>query len=241
MSSGGPSHGERWDNYWRELATTAREVLWDIDPGEDVGHELELYAGELDRDLPLVDLGCGHGRQTRFLADHFARVIGVDISAEAIRGARQIHAADNVEYRVLDAAVPAAGRALHREIGDANVHVHGLFHQLPRADRSAVAETLAVLVGERGGAFVVELGAAAEPVFAALMARGGPLPAKLARIFEQGIVPGGLAAGELAELVAPFGLRPRKHGALLLGSTLAVPEGGFFTVPGEYWLLGRDA
>lgn len=235
------SHREKWDNYWRDLSTTVREVLWDIDPTEDVARELPLYADLLDRSLPLVDLGCGHGRQTRYLAGHFKRVIGVDLSGEAIHGARQLHAAPNVEYRILDAAVPAEARALHDAIGDANVHVHGVFHQLPPADRSATAQTVATLAGERGRVFVVELGAAADEMFASLMARGGPPPPKVARVFESGIVPGGLRDGELAELLAPFGLRVLKRGTLQLSSTMQFPDGRTFTVPGEYWLFTRDA
>ena len=37
----------------------------------------------------VLDIGCGNGRQTRFLARHFQKVVGVDISAAAVELARR--------------------------------------------------------------------------------------------------------------------------------------------------------
>lgn len=50
----------------------------------------------------LLEIGCGLGRMTRHLAPRFARVTGVDISAEMIRRARELNAhVPNAEFRVV--------------------------------------------------------------------------------------------------------------------------------------------
>src|SRR5688572_30905432 len=42
-----------------------------------------------DLSVPIVDLGCGNGRQSRYLARYFDQVIGADVSPSAIELARQ--------------------------------------------------------------------------------------------------------------------------------------------------------
>ena len=52
----------------------------------------------LQRDLAL-DFGCGAGRLSRALANHFDKVIGVDVSASMIAAARQLNAdVPNIEF-----------------------------------------------------------------------------------------------------------------------------------------------
>jgi len=55
----------------------------------------------LVRDLPVADLGCGNGRQTMFLGQHFTTVIGTDISPAAIeqaRAARTLRTSDSASW-----------------------------------------------------------------------------------------------------------------------------------------------
>src|SRR3989338_4965384 len=50
--------------------------------------------------LNILDLGCGTGRLSRYLASKGAHVIGVDFSSESISLAQQIKSPFNVEYDV---------------------------------------------------------------------------------------------------------------------------------------------
>jgi 2-polyprenyl-3-methyl-5-hydroxy-6-metoxy-1,4-benzoquinol methylase len=91
-------------------------AFWDSMPDQAVKRELPLFRDAFDLQLPLIDVGCGNGTQTRGLADAFARVIGVDVSEEALRGACVHHAAANVEYRALDLLDEPARQCWGREI-----------------------------------------------------------------------------------------------------------------------------
>jgi SAM-dependent methyltransferase len=113
-----------WDRFWASIQRTGAdgEVIWDAASTEELdrvrAHALEHMA----RDLPIVDIGCGNGRFSRLLAGSFPKVLGIDISAHAVRRAEEESGeADNVTYRVLDASAAGAGQRLFEELGEANV------------------------------------------------------------------------------------------------------------------------
>ncbi|WP_030040777.1 class I SAM-dependent methyltransferase, partial [Streptomyces resistomycificus] len=81
---------EAWEGFWREAPAEQGAVFWDAEPILTAGAHLALFEPQLaEHGLPLVDLGCGNGTQTRFLADRFPRVLGVDLSAAALDHARR--------------------------------------------------------------------------------------------------------------------------------------------------------
>ncbi len=77
-----------WEEYWRDAPTEPGGVLWDAPPQHTAGLHLPLFQGEFDPELPVLDVGCGNGTQSRYLARHFDRVIGVDLSHAAVARAR---------------------------------------------------------------------------------------------------------------------------------------------------------
>jgi SAM-dependent methyltransferase len=141
-----------------------------------------------DPQLPLIDLGCGNGTQTRFLANHFAKVIGTEISPAAVQIARTKHAAPNASYRVLDVLRPDDAQALHEEIGDANVYVRAVLHQLSPSDHATAIQSIERLLGAKGILYLIELSSSAEPFFAQLIQQYGPPPG-LARVFQHSSMP----------------------------------------------------
>lgn len=46
----------------------------------------------------VVDVGCGSGQGTRFLAEHFKEVVGMDVSEAQIQEAREGPSMPNVSY-----------------------------------------------------------------------------------------------------------------------------------------------
>jgi SAM-dependent methyltransferase len=124
-----------------------------------------------DAGLPMVDFGCGNGAQSRLLARHFERVVGIDFSPPAVERARAADNPPNVVYRVLDARDPADAQRLHAKLGDVNVYIRVVRQAMPPADRPRAVESLARLVGEAGTAFAKELTPEAAPYFAKLMER----------------------------------------------------------------------
>lgn len=146
-----------WDSLWTAQPRVIGAATWDSDPSLIAALDLPHFLPHVDLALPLVDLGCGNGTQTRFLAEHFPRVIGVDVSEAGLAIAREINGAREVDYRRVDVLDPAGIAALHDELGDVNVYVRGVVHQLDPADRPTAVSALAVLAGTRGRVFLSEL------------------------------------------------------------------------------------
>lgn len=218
------------------MADTTGEAVWDSDPVEAVERELPQFLPHVDGALPVIDVGCGNGRQTFALAERLPRVLGVDLSAEAICGAQRLYVRDNLEFRVLDLLEPGAAAALHNELGDANVYVRTVLHQLSAADRPAAVSALSTLVGDTGAAFVVELAPAAWGSAAEDPAQAPP---KLARVLEHGVTPGSLEPDELASLFAAEGLRVVFSESSTIVTTQQSSRGDPVEVPCDKWLLAR--
>ncbi|QEV21213.1 class I SAM-dependent methyltransferase [Streptomyces alboniger] len=230
---------EAWESFWREAPKGQGEVFWDAEPALTVGPHLALFEPHLAAsDLPVVDLGCGNGTQTRFLADRFPHVLGLDLSAAALVHARLADPADQAEFRQFDAAEKSEAEQLHAELGDVNVYMRGVLHQCEPDDRQALADSVATLIGERGRAFLVELGEAAKPVLMGL-ARGpaGP-PPKLAPVFAHGIAPAEVDDEAVPRYLASAGLAILARGELPLLTTEFTPEGARIELPSTWLVAG---
>ena len=98
----------RTDAYWAVLTQPDKQGnRWQIDEFFRTGRaNVSAQLEHLQRVLPdwrphgqALDFGCGVGRLTQALADHFDRVTGVDISVDMLKLAREHNRApDRVEY-----------------------------------------------------------------------------------------------------------------------------------------------
>ncbi len=93
--------------YWDSRAAEEQGLAVSMWPNNNLNsyyHREQLSA--IERLLPDVrgtralDVGCGTGRMSRYLADRGARVLGIDFSAKAIEIARRMSPPPNPEYRV---------------------------------------------------------------------------------------------------------------------------------------------
>lgn len=191
-SIGAPrSQASAWDRYWAGVSSLGPrgDVLWDADEPA----ETEILAAALDRHadpgLPMVDLGCGSGRQAYTLAGFASRVIGIDGSAAAVARATGPDSGSGVTFRVADIASAGLGERLHDEIGDANVHIRGVLHVLDDASRQAVAGNIAALLGERGTLYLCETNHTGDPLDYLLDqgARPTRLPPLVHRLIRAGV------------------------------------------------------
>ncbi|MEU2432805.1 class I SAM-dependent methyltransferase [Streptomyces sp. NPDC007861] len=232
---------DAWEGFWREAPAEPGAVFWDAEPAVAAGVHLPLFEPHLAASaLPLVDLGCGNGTQTRFLAGHFAQVLGVDLASAAVDHARQQGKDGEVEFRVLDAVDASAVGGLHAELGDVNVYMRGVLHQCEPQDRAALAESVATLVGETGRAFVVELAEAAGRAIAGLAQSPSGPPAKLLPVLRHGIAPGAVADAEMPACFRSAGLGILASGALPLATTEHGPDGARVEVPSNWLVVGRN-
>jgi len=148
-----------WDRYWNGIRTTGPEgdVLWDSGSAAEHEQYAHLIRTHFDPALPVIDVGCGNGTHTRWLAGHFPRVVGVDVSPDAVeRAASESRSVSNADFLVLDAAQPGAGKAMADTLGPANVFVRGVFHVLKPDKQAAAAANIRTMLGDKGHVFIAE-------------------------------------------------------------------------------------
>ncbi|MFI8230643.1 class I SAM-dependent methyltransferase [Streptomyces sp. NPDC085900] len=231
---------EAWEGFWREAPEDEGAVFWDAEPALTAGVHLGLFAPHLvDSGLAMVDLGCGNGTQTRFLADRFRHVVGADLSPAAVEHARHADPAGQATYRVLDAVEKNETETLHAELGDANVYMRGVLHQTEPDDRQAMVDGIATLVGERGRAFLVELSETAKPVLLGLAQSPSGPPPKLAPVFRHGLAPGEVADDDVPGYLAAAGLTVLAAGELPLVTTEFTSDGIRIELPSKWLVAGR--
>ncbi|MFF4269387.1 class I SAM-dependent methyltransferase [Streptomyces sp. NPDC001536] len=233
---------EAWESFWSEAPDGQGAVFWDAEPALTAGLHLALFEPHVTAPaLPMVDLGCGNGTQTRFLADRFRHVLGVDLSEAAVGRARAADPAGQATYRVLDAVEKGEAESLHAELGDANVYMRGVLHQCEPADRQPLVDGLAALLGESGRGFLVELSEAAKPILMGLAQHPSGPPPKLAPIFRHGIAPGEVSDDAVPEYVRAAGLTVLASGELPLTTTEYDPDGTRIELPSKWLVVGRTA
>lgn len=233
---------EAWEGFWREAPGEQGAVIWDAEPAVTAGRHIALFEAHLtEPGLPMVDLGCGNGTQTRFLADRFPHVIGVDLSDAALDHARRADPAGQATYRLLDAAEKTEAETLHAELGDANVYMRGVLHQAEPDDRQPMIDGIATLVGERGRAFLVELSESAKLVLMGLAKSPAGPPAKLAPVFRHGLAPGEVADAAVPEYLRAAGLTVLASGEMPLITTVYGPDGKLIELPSRWVVAGRTA
>ncbi|WP_423185129.1 class I SAM-dependent methyltransferase [Arthrobacter sp. NyZ413] len=148
-----------WEGYWQGIRTTGRsgEVLWDADSMAERAQYSDTLAAHFDPDLPVVDVGCGNGSNTRWLAGLFPRALGIDVSTGAIeRASKEAEGIHNAGFMVLDASRAGAGELLLERLGPANVFVRGVFHVLKPDKQAAMAANLRTIIGNRGRVLLAE-------------------------------------------------------------------------------------
>ncbi|MFD4571038.1 class I SAM-dependent methyltransferase [Streptomyces sp. NPDC058417] len=228
-----------WEDFWREAPAGQGAVFWDADPALTAARHLAVFEPRLvDPALPLVDLGCGNGTQTRFLADRFPQVIGADLAGPALDHARRADPAGQATYRLLDAAETGQTRTLHAELGDTNVYMRGVLHQCEPADRQPLVDGIAALLGTRGRAFLVELSEAARPVLGTLAERPDGPPPKLAPVLRHGVAPGEVTDAAVQEYLDAAGLAVLAEGELPLTTTEFAPDGRRIELPSRWFVAG---
>lgn len=231
----------QWDSYWGSISRTGKggEVLWDNNPDRAAEEDLKRFKKHMDVNLPIIDLGSGNGRQTRFLSQHFKHVIGVDASEEAVKLARQESKDfDNVEFRVLDATNPAAARALHAEFGDVNIYMRGVLHVIQKPDRKNFAATIKTLLGQNGMLYQIELNHQALTYFRTLPGDSpSGLPMLLHKVVEHGIQPIGFKLNDIKKVYPAVDWKVIAQGKDVTINTIPLSHGQEGLVPANYLIL----
>lgn len=233
-----------WDAYWAGIrgAGAGGEVLWDAGTDHEFLGYRDVLLRHLDPDLPVVDVGCGHGSFTRALAAVFPEVIGVDVSGQAIAyaGAQAPTAgsAGPVRYVARDMTAPGAGRGLAGST-DANVFIRGVLHVLDQADQAALVENLRLLAGSRGTVFLAETNFQGNPVeyVSHLGATRQSIPAPLERAIRGLPMPGHFGPEERSRVLPPESWELLEDGEVAIETHPMTGIGGKSRVPGYFAVL----
>jgi SAM-dependent methyltransferase len=233
-----------WDTYWAGIrgAGAGGEVLWDSGTDDEFLGYKDVLLRHLDPELPVVDVGCGHGRFTRALAGVFPEVIGVDVSGQAIAHAgaqASTHgSAGTVRYAARDMTAPGAGRGLAGST-DANVFIRGVLHVLDPADQAALVENLRLLAGSRGTVFLAETNFQGNPVeyVSHLGATTQGIPAPLERAIRGLPMPGHFGPEERSRALPPEKWELLEDGEVAIETHPMTGVGGKSRVPGYFAVL----
>jgi hypothetical protein len=229
-----------WEQYWSSFQKSPAKVFWNADPAE-AAQDVAIFWDYFLATLPVVDAGCGNGTHTRALANHwhFSEIIGTDVASAAIVW---FPATGGVSYRTLDLLQPEEANKLHQEIGDANVHVRGVLHQLPPAYRETAAISLGQLIGNSGTLYLKELSPAAEEYLAKLIERFGPVEG-LERVVgvlgKAGIHWGSFGEADIDLLFPAERFRLLAKGDSRIQTTNRLPTGEAIAIPAFYAVLRR--
>ncbi|MCF3134109.1 class I SAM-dependent methyltransferase [Streptomyces olivochromogenes] len=230
-----------WESFWRDISDAPGEAIWDSDPSLTAVPHSELLLPFADTTRTIVDLGCGNGTQTRYLASRFARAVGVDLSHAAIEHARRAAADDAgdeaVEFEQLDLTDAEAVRALHGRVGDSHVYMRAVIHQSEPQARALVAGAVAEIIGSGGRAFVVELTSGSRQVLRRAAADPDGPPPKLRRVFHHGLKPAEAEDEEIPKLLREAGLDILATGETTLPQTEYLSDGTRIDLPARWFVL----
>lgn len=230
-----------WENYWGRVRTTGMqgEVLWDAEIGSEADQYSAIIDASMDAGLPILDVGCGNGRWTRWLSQRFPIAVGLDHSASAVkRAVVESGDAAGVSFHVLDLTVPGTGRILQQEHGDANIFVRGLLHVLQPRERVELGRNLLEAVGRRGRVLLTETNYRGNPLsyLHSLGARPGSIPDPLRKAIGGIPVPGHFGPVERSAAFPGEAWEVLSDGPALIE---AVPMNGSPTIiPGYLAMLG---
>ncbi|WP_053948088.1 class I SAM-dependent methyltransferase [Halolamina sediminis] len=136
-----PHAGHTYDRIAAHFSKT-REHAW-----PEIESFLDGRTGELG-----LDLGCGNGRHAEVLADHAARVVGVDASTGLLAEATERTAERGFDADLV--AGDAAAIPLRTDTVDLGVYVATLHHLRPRDRRLASLDELARVLTAGGRTLV---------------------------------------------------------------------------------------
>jgi 2-polyprenyl-3-methyl-5-hydroxy-6-metoxy-1,4-benzoquinol methylase len=144
---------ESHEDEYRRMAVTGakswfqRNRPWDIDPHDEHFLEDVFVQPWAPKNGNAIELGCGTGPLTRWLAKSGFKTTGVDVSKTAVRMAREQSKTFTIDYRVADICTKNV-----RSFGKFDLCMDGrFFHGITNLkDRSAVLENVSHLLKPNG-------------------------------------------------------------------------------------------
>lgn len=236
-------YGQNWDKYYqRTYRQMGTKALWDVPARLAAELDLPQLQAHFNPNLPVLDLGCGTGQQTSFLAKHFEQLIGVDVSAEAVKIANEDYPdPTNFSFSVLDVTNLAGAQQLVKQYGNFNVYMRGLLHQIKDADLADFREVMTTLLGQDGIFYCIEVGEEIRNYFENSSTDFSQLPVRMRQVFISNLPPRGLSLANLSHYFPVTQFHTLGSGESHLSTNLKFPNGLLINIPAVYAVIQAKA
>lgn len=236
------SYGQQWDGFYASLgAGGTGTALWDVEPGRAVACDYPLFAGHFAETLPIVDFGCGTGRQTAFLGRIHGRTTGLDVSSEAIRLARASCSQEGIDFLTIDEADPEYFRRIHARLGDAHVYMRGVLHQVRPEDVAQLVTALHTLLGVRGRLFFTEVSSTVRTYLTSESTRFSQLPGLMQRTLISRLPPRGLLLDDFPGIFPGNQFQVLDSGESQLNTNIVFGKEKPIRIPAVYGVMASRA
>lgn len=147
MDSGEATRGDYWNSFYRAKAASFAAPS-----------QFALFVlGETTSRGPMIDLGCGTGRDAIYFSSQGRAVVGVDASEAAVEHCRQVAANNNLSARFLASRIDAPDLAtrIHAELkgapqGPVTVYARFFIHAINDEEEAAFLALASDVCGPGG-------------------------------------------------------------------------------------------
>lgn len=227
-----------WDTYYvNNFRKSDKGALWDVSPDEAAGRDGQLFQDYFLRSLPIIDLGCGSGTQSAFFAERYDKVLGVDVSEEAVKLATEMWDYPNLNFDTLDVTDHKKAQKIHEKLGDVNVYMRGVLHQILEEDLDSFQKTIQSLLGEKGSMFCIEVSQKIHDHFSQVKGGFSQLPAKMRQVFIANLPPKGLSVERIQNYFPKNEFEIQNLGDTFLATNLKLKDGTSIQIPAVYALI----
>lgn len=228
-----------WEKFWAELPRGSGQAIWDGNPDRNVALDLDRFSKKIVPELPMLDVGCGNGTQTVYLAAHLPHVIGLDFSASAVGAAQASFPGGPARFQQFDLLDRMAADELHDQLGDCNIYIRTVLHNIPADRRPDAIANLNRLMGDKGVLYAIELSPQAGEVFDAAATDGLDRVPKLKRVLDYNVIADQFTIEDFKTLLEHEGLVVAESGTSSVQSAEKSPDGTLLEVPSQYVLARR--
>lgn len=185
----------------------------------------------------MLDIGCGTGAPTAYLAQHLRFVIGADTSDHPVSLAQELHSRKNVVYRTLDLSDEKGCAGIYEEFGNVNLYMRGVLHQIKPEHKAQVVKNIAHLIGHSGTFYFIEVASQIKTYFREVSPEFHLLPKAVQAVFISNLPPEGVTIEEIPMLFPPDKFTILDAGEDRLMTNLSLPDGQKITIPAVYGVI----
>lgn len=223
-------YSKSWDRFYDRAHNSL--PLWEQ---ALLAEDAQLLQQHFNHSRPVIDFGCGLGKHSLALSAFFNKVIGVDASQVVIDINNKNSMYSDIEFLQLDGLNVSDVTTLHSKLGDCNVYMKGVLHQIQTKDRERVAQSIETLLGRTGALFIYEVD---KQFLNDLNAhKFSDLPFQLKQILIGNLLPLGIDQQEVTSLfVERKGYELHRYGKRDIKTELYLRTGQRVYVPCHYFL-----